>query len=331
LKSRRLILAIGFLLSAIALFAGPPAGYYATAEGLSGAPLRAALHNIVRGHTVLPYSSSSFDTADALMVLDEDPANTNNVILVYERRSEPKSTFGLNTGWNREHLWPNSYGLDDREPAYSDLHNLRADDLTVNNARANKLFDMSDTNSAGYLRPGHPEAPLTSTDSDSWEPPDVVKGDIARAMFYMVIRYTGDRSGEPALFLTDRSNELSGTTNLMGRLSTLLRWHFFDPVSDAERHRNDLIYERYQRNRNPFVDRPEFLLPAFAPQLALSRTPTAWRLEWPGPYTGVKIEFTPALGQAWATKTATFTLGSTNNSALITSAEAQLYLRLRVE
>jgi hypothetical protein len=54
--------------------AAPPAGYYNTAQGKTGQELRQALHVIIRGHTVIPYSSSSFDTSDALKVLDEDSA-----------------------------------------------------------------------------------------------------------------------------------------------------------------------------------------------------------------------------------------------------------------
>src|SRR5688572_14723268 len=130
--------AIVLILGSSALFAlaGAPSGYYAAAEGKSGYELRAALHRTIRGHTVIPYSSSSrVDTSDALKILDRDPANTNHVVLIYSGASTAASTFGTTAGWNREHLWPNSYGLDDREPAFSDLHNLRAIDATVNSTR----------------------------------------------------------------------------------------------------------------------------------------------------------------------------------------------------
>ena len=181
-------------------------------------------------------------------------------------------TFGLTTGWNREHLWPNSYGIDSREPAYSDLHNLRAADATVNSARGNKLYDVSDTNSPGYKVVGHAEAPLISTDSDSWEPPDVVKGDIARAVLYMVVRYTGDRTNEPAMFLTDTTGQVNSGTNCMARLTTLLHWHQIDPPDLSERRRNDLVFQRYQGNRNPFVDRPEWVQAAFWPVMTFTLT-----------------------------------------------------------
>lgn len=137
----------------VAISAAPSALYYAPAEGKTGAALRQALHGIIRNHNVIPYSSSTkLDTADALKVLDEDPANTNNVWLPYAQRSAPKSGFGLAAGWNREHQWCNSYGLDDVEPAYSDLHNLRAEDENVNSARGNKFYDVSDPSAVGYKK-----------------------------------------------------------------------------------------------------------------------------------------------------------------------------------
>lgn len=61
-------------------------------------------------------------------------------------------------------------------------------------------------------------------------PPEQVKGDIARALFYMAIRYTGDRTNEPLLLLTDRTSEIVSGATLMGRYTTLLKWHMADPV-----------------------------------------------------------------------------------------------------
>ena len=252
---------IAFLaIAAPGLNAQPSAGYYDSALGKTGVVLRLALHNVIKGHTVIPYSSSiSVDVVDALSALDEDPLNTNNVILIYTRRSEAKTNFNVTGGWNREHLWPNSYGIDSRGPAYSDLHHLRPEDENVNSARGNKFFDLSNTNDVNYRRPGHAEAPFTSTDTDSWEPPDAVKGDIARAMFYVDVRYEGERTNELDLMLTDRTPFITSIMNLMGRLTTLLRWHLRDPVDAAELRRNDVVDRRFQHNRNPFVDHPEWV------------------------------------------------------------------------
>src|SRR5687767_13276282 len=144
----------GLLCVVISLRADPPAGYYQSALNKSGFALRAALHEIINDHTVIPYFHGFFfDTSDALRTLDEDPQNPANVFLIYAQRSQPTNTFGAATGWNREHLWPNSYGLDDVEPAYSDLFNLRAEDATVNSERGNKYFDISDTASPSYRFP----------------------------------------------------------------------------------------------------------------------------------------------------------------------------------
>jgi hypothetical protein len=82
----------------------PPPGYYATAEGKAGDELKGALHAIIRNHHVIPYSSSSFDTSDALKVLDQTPTNAGYVSLIYNGSNMLATAFALATGWNREHL-----------------------------------------------------------------------------------------------------------------------------------------------------------------------------------------------------------------------------------
>lgn len=308
-----LLSAVGCL-TALATAAAPPAGYYALAEGKAGGALRSALHDIIKGHRVIPYSSSATnDTMDALSFLDADPLNTNNVILIYSRRSEPKTNFSAGV-WNREHLWPNSYGIDSHVPAYSDLFNLRPEDANVNNARGNLFFDLSNTNDPGYQNPGFAEAPFTTRDSDSWEPPASVRGDIARAMFYMDVRYAGTEGTEPDLLLTDITASISSTTNRMGKLTTLVRWHWADPVDESERLRNDRIYELYQRNRNPFVDHPEWVelvygisRPRLAIEFVANPPPppfpdlgTLLRVRWPTNQRAAILEQAPHCSGPWA-------------------------------
>src|SRR5262245_58168719 len=123
----------------LGLEAAPPLNYYDAAQGKTGTQLRQALHSIIKGHTVIRYDSSSYiDSVDALGVLDEDPTNNNNVILIYSGWSVPKSNYGV-SGWDREHLWPNSYGFDiditTTWPALRDLFNLRPCDSGVNSSR----------------------------------------------------------------------------------------------------------------------------------------------------------------------------------------------------
>ena len=263
--------------------------YYSSAEGKTGQELKAALHAIIQNHIVL----SANDTPEALKVLDEDPANTSNVWLLYAQRSEPKTNYGGTQalGWEQEHMWPQSYGFTNSTTPQRDLHNLRAEDASVNRSRGNDLYDVSDTTSTNYLSPAHAEAPLCSRDGDSWQPPATVVGDIARAMFFMDTRYEGG-IGEPDLILTDVMSEITSATNLMGRLTTLIKWHLADPVDDAERRRNDLIYDLYQQNRNPFVDRPEWVEAVFLPELAIEpEGEDHLRLSWPALYKDARVQF----------------------------------------
>jgi len=95
---------------------------------------------------------------------------------------------GISGGWNREHSWPKSYGIDYSGPDYSDLHALFAADWNVNSARSNRFFDDCPV-SAGCESPAHSEAAATTAkDSDRFQPPSSQRGDVARAQFYMATR-----------------------------------------------------------------------------------------------------------------------------------------------
>ena len=104
-----------------------------------------------------------------------------------------------------------------------------------------------------------------NTSQAVWQTWDDRKGDVARAQFYMDVRYAGDVSGEPDLVLTDNRNLIVSTSSspaYMGLLSTLIEWHEDDPVDQKERDRNDVVYS-YQGNRNPFIDHPEWVAGVF--------------------------------------------------------------------
>ena len=218
--------------------------YYADAIGKKGDVLKAALHEIIDDHHELSYS----EVWDALKITDEDPNNPDNVILLYSGDSRSKNRNGGMVGdWNREHTWAKSHGnFGTSKGPGTDIHHLRPSDVQVNSSRGNLDFDNGGTanvkNCAECKR-----------DSDSWEPPNDVKGDVARMLFYMAVRYeAGDKVD---LELNDRVN--NGSIPYHGKLSVLLEWHEQDPVSEWEMNRNEKI-EEIQGNRNPFIDNPEW-------------------------------------------------------------------------
>ncbi|MBG9550415.1 endonuclease [Cytobacillus firmus] len=222
-----------------------PGGYYGAANGKTGESLKSVLHNIIDDHTEISYSN----VWEALRETDEDPANPNNVILLYTGRSQGKFTNGSGVNdWNREHVWAKSHGdFGTAMGAGTDLHHLRPTDASVNSSRGNLDFDNGGSQ--------HSEALGNYYDADSWEPRDTVKGDVARMLFYMAVRYEGD-SGEVDLELNNAVN--NGFAPYHGKMSVLLEWHKEDPVDEAERRRNEIIYSDYQHNRNPFIDHPEW-------------------------------------------------------------------------
>ncbi len=262
----------------------PPAGYYTPTSGLTGTALKAALHQIICGHHIIPYTSTSTDVWNALKVLDEDPANSANVILVYSGVSRPKTdtngdgNTGTVASWEREHCWPKSFGIDGTGADTSDLFNLRACRRSVNASRGNRTYEQARISTA-TVPPNCPECLYDSDNSQGgiWTPQPSEKGDLARALFYMAVRYDGQDSNTMDLELGDIPNSAIGH---FSDLTTLLSWSEQDPVSEQERRRNHLIYTQYQSNRNPFIDHPKMIAQVFGslpelPALVLTVAPTS--------------------------------------------------------
>ncbi|MBP0903330.1 endonuclease [Mariniflexile gromovii] len=197
------------------------------------------------------------DVWEADKITDEDPANSNNVLLIYgyndndgnyiTDRSRSKTLNGgtQGTDWNREHTFPNSLASPKLEdsgtnvPPYADAHNLRPSDVRMNNNRGNLLF-ASGSGNAGNV-------------SGNWYPGDEWKGDVARIIMYMYLRYgTQCKPSYTAV----------GTTNSVdsNMINLLLQWNAEDQVSTIEDNRNTYhgnASNTYgQGNRNPFIDNP---------------------------------------------------------------------------
>ncbi|USX51932.1 endonuclease [Lentzea sp. HUAS12] len=228
----------------------PPAGscesYYTAACGKSGAALKSALNGIIRNQTKLSYDQ----VWDALKATDQDPANANNVILLYSGRSQAKSTNGGNANdWNREHVWAKSHGdFGTSTGPGTDIHHLRPEDVSVNATRGNLDFDNGGS--------AVPEATDSRYDGDSFEPRNAVKGDVARMIFYMAVRYEGN---DGYVNLEINNSVSNGSAPYMGKLSVLKQWSQQDPPDAFEKRRNQVIFDSFQHNRNPFIDHPEWV------------------------------------------------------------------------
>jgi endonuclease I len=205
---------------------------------------------IINTHTTLiPYTSGSTDTWDVIHESDLDVSIPNNVILLYGYDDTDNDSFNDRTRaiayqqssscigyWNREHVFAKSLANPSLETDFpgpgTDVHNLRAADCQMNSTRSNNYFRDGSGNS--FL------------DGDFY-PGDEFKGDVARIIMYMYLRYP--TQCEPINIGVGDRTYASDMPNIF------LEWNEEDPVSEFERNRNDVIFS-FQGNRNPFIDNP---------------------------------------------------------------------------
>ena len=225
--------------------------YYNSLNGLSSESLKQELQNIVSNSDIVRAQTYA-EIVEILMEADQSPANSNHVWMVYSEEGRPKLDFQTSSDnygkWNREHTYPRSLGgffsikddeilngrdifwntnADSLRHANSDAHGLRVADGRENSSRGNKHYGE-------YIGP---EGTLGS-----------FKGDVARSVLYMAIRYNG----------LDVVNGFPDSLGQLGDLATILDWHRNDPPDDYEMNRNNIIYT-WQINRNPLIDQPDLV------------------------------------------------------------------------
>lgn len=237
-----------------------PTGYYDSLEGLSGNALKQAVQDIIAAPTVRLHSYA--DIWDIIRTADQNPENSNQIWDMYLEipmaKLDQQTTSSIVGKWNREHIFCQSRGgfeVANGDTAdgigvwnstsaasvvdgVSDAHHIRAENGQENTSRNNKNYGT--VNSATvYAGP--------SGTQGSW------RGDVARALFYMAVRFDGLNvvNGDPSEYLPSTSIA-SGN---IGDLATLLVWNHSDPRDDFEMNRNNYIYT-WQMNRNPFIDYP---------------------------------------------------------------------------
>lgn len=203
--------------------------YYESARGLKGQALTDELHDIIQNANT-SYDWSRYEAAD------EYEGDSSSILAIYSRQPFKKTAHVSGSkGWNREHVYPQSKlgGA-----SKSDNHLIFASDNKVNGVRSNhKLGLVSNHNSPVIDSEGRATECYSS--GSVFEPCDAAKGEVARATLYAYVMY-----------------DLSITGNFTS-LDLCLEWNEDYPVSNREIYRNNTVYKN-QKNRNPFVDHPEF-------------------------------------------------------------------------
>lgn len=202
--------------------------------------------------------------------------NVNNLTTAWDDHQQTQ------WGINREHVWPKSAGFEasGQGGARGDPMHLMAGNGRVNGTEHNNfMYGFVDSNHissrptfANLINNYRGTSVTLGGSDDVFEPQDSDKGDIARALFYMVARYNylsgsdsdGINQNNPNLELVQESKRQSSTTSStsktgkQGILTDLLEWNRIDPPDEFEIHRNNLLYTNYTKNRNPFIDFPEW-------------------------------------------------------------------------
>jgi len=228
-----------------------PSDYYASLDGKSGQDLKNAITDLIANSNTVRAQTYG-DVWDIVREADVNPLNNNEVWLLYSEEGRDKSLQQGSSGgsgfWNREHIYPQSRGgfnggtstskdgvnvymstdSGTTAHAHSDAHGIRPADSGENSSRSNKDYGDDYSGPTG--------------NSGSW------KGDVARAVMFMALRYD-------ALDVVNGDLDNS-TVGQLGDLASLLTWNSQDKPDDYEMNRNNVVYT-WQQNRNPFIDLPE--------------------------------------------------------------------------
>lgn len=262
--------------------AGAPAAPYYNGFNwtLTGNALKNALSNkIIVTHTN-KISYADVWEASKITDLDPDDATNTNVLLIYgydntntcpistsdvhRRRNKNSNGGAASCEWNREHVYAKALGtpaLQDggsgiNSDAGEDAHHIRPADVGWNGNRDNEKFVDATGNSRDIT-------------TETWYPGDEWKGDVARMMMYMYLRY-------PTQCLPINVGNGTPVATDTNMIDLFLKWNAEDPVTVLEDRRNtyhDSNGTYAQRNRNPFIDNPYLATVIWGGPVAENRWP----------------------------------------------------------
>lgn len=299
------------LLTPFFAFSQIPTGYYNGTAGLTGYALKSKIHEIISANKYT-YHYGDLEDFYAQTDLDSYYENNGTILDIYSENPTgvdayeytPLQMTGQQSaegnGWNREHMMPQST-YDGNYPMYSDLFYVIPTDARINQLRSNYPYGIGGTtnyytftNGSKINKNGTPNSPYTGR---VYEPIDEFKGDVARSMLYFVVRYEDKLANFEFDNGTNANNDkcpLDGTLEKGFEdwyLDLMIQWHNADPVSQREIDRNNIVYT-IQKNRNPFIDHPNWvnliwtqtpdaIVPNAATNLTVSQTNAHFvQLDW---------------------------------------------------
>ncbi len=230
--------------------------YYASLnEDLTGTAFRSQLAQLlISTHDMY----TSYDgLRDVFKTSDADPNKSGNIILFYTGTSKSFSG-SFSSGINREHVWPKNAGnaFPESTGPGSDAHHLRPADSSLNSTRSNNSFDEVPQTAGNIVKESGSSsyANLCYQSGGLFYPGEGYRGATARILMYMQVRW-GDQY---SLKFVDSA----GNNKTIGKISTLLKWHYQEPPTQEEIRRNEVVFG-IQGNRNPFIDHPEYATKIF--------------------------------------------------------------------
>jgi endonuclease I len=236
----------------------PQAGSYYDAIDVSSSTFISDLETRVRS----PYTKISYDKYDETNIANfashDNGDGTKTVTCVYTGYQYVYTGTFTWLPISREHTWCHSWMpsySSESTNEYADQHHLfPVHQYNANVSRSNHPLGIVQTITSQFLEGKYG---TNQSGEKVYEPRDVHKGDAARALLYMSLRYNG-LNGYDWTFNWLNNTKLPALSEAPQDLNTLLLWHKQDPPNKWEVDRNNYI-QSIQQNRNPFVDHPEYV------------------------------------------------------------------------
>lgn len=164
-------------------------------------------------------------------------SNDTTQVSVLYRGTLVTSQWNSGDIWNQEHTWPQSKCTSDWQ--VGDIMQLRPSNPSENSGRGNDCYGEKSS-------------------SDYYDPGISVRGDCARMMLYMYVRW-------------GNTSKMWGSSGVMESVDILLKWMQEDPVDTWEMGRNDSV-QSITGTRNVFVDYPELAWLLFGKEIPSDMT-----------------------------------------------------------